>query len=225
MSVIYYDTALKEKLKEVFNNTFFATTEEAFKECARVNNGKVKLPLISVFRPMGFTINTSRYNEHEFRTGYFIKKVKEPPKAEMRVLKALPVRLQYQVDVWTVTKASCDRLTEELIMWLQYDPYIRFVNPVVELMKYDEVEGEVEKTIEAALKIEKTIQDNSDVLSFEDRGRYYRNTFEIFFDEPRLFSYSNFKKFADEIPVDYIDLSTEKDLDEDIITDNSGGEE
>lgn len=224
MSVIYYDTALKEKVKEVFNNTFFATTEEAFKECARINNGKVKLPLISIFRPMGFTINTSRYNEDAFRRGYFIKKIRDHPDGKMQVMKELPVRLQYQIDVWTATKSDCDRLTEELIMWLLYRPYIEFVNPRVDLQKHDEENGSVSKTIKTALKIEETIQDNSEVMSFEDRGRYYRNTFEIFFDEPRLFSYSTFENFVDEIPITYKDLDTGEVLDEDLVT-HDGGEE
>jgi len=236
MSVIYYDTALKEKLKGVFSNTFFANTEEAFKECARVNNGRVKLPLISVFRPMGFMINTSRYNEHAFRTGYFVKQTKEHPKGKVEVMKELPVRLQYQIDIWATKKAECDKLTEELLMFLLYKPYIEFVNPLIELYKYDAdaESGQSDKLIRAALKVEETIQDNSDIASFDDTGRFYRNTFEIFFDEPRLFSYNSFENFADEIPITYSYLDeNEEIIDEDNVTydpaldeeEDDGGEE
>ena len=112
MSVIFYDTALKEKFKEIFDNSFFAPTDEAFRECAKVNNGKVKLPMISFYRPMGFTINWSRFNEAAFRGGYPIKQIRSHPDGKQGILKDLPVRLNYQIDVWSATKSTCDRLSE-----------------------------------------------------------------------------------------------------------------
>ncbi len=224
MSVIYYDTALKNKLKAVFGNTFFAPTDEAFRECAKVNNGRVRLPLMSFYRPMGFTINYSRYNERAFRTGYFVKQVKDHPKGKVKVLKELPIRLQYQIDIWAATKSDCDRLTEEMIMFLLYKPYIEFVNPKVDLQKYsaETAGGQEDKLIRAALKLEETVQDNSDISTFEDRGRYYRNTLEISFEEPRLFSYADFEKFVDEIPITYYELDEGTksfiEIEEDLIT-------
>jgi len=223
MSLIYYDTALKEKFSGVFKNTFYATTDEAFKACARINGGKVLLPLISIFRPMGFNINNTRYNEHEFRKGYSIQVTSEEDKPlEHRVMRALPVRLQYQIDIWAISRAQCDKLTEEIIMFLLYEPYIEFEIPNLVLPKI--VAGEEEnKKFRFALKIEETIQDNSDVMSFDDKGRYYRNTFEIYFEEPRIFNHTDFDKFAEEIEIQYIEIDSGEEIDtEDLI--NSGGE-
>jgi len=226
MSVIYYDTALKEKIKGVFDNTFFAPTDEAFRECAKVNYGKVKLPMISFYRPDGFTINWSRYNHEEFLKGYPVKQVKDHPKGKQRGIKALPVRLNYQLDIWSATKRDCDRLSEEIILFLKYYPMIEFVNPRIELYRHDaEAEGEqIPKKFEVALHIEETVQDNSDIASFGDRGRYYRNTLQIYFEEPRLFYYFDITNFADEIPINYLDLNeTNYEEDEDLVTHNEDG--
>lgn len=199
MSVEIYDSAVVEKMKEVFSNTLYAPTDEAFKRCAELNSGKVMIPMISIYRPSAFEIDNRNYNKPEFFKGRRMELL-EPELGEgetyldvdpekIRNIRSLSVMLRYQMDVWGDRMNVVNEITKELIFFLLEFPNIEVKEPISGMdMKF-------------SVQLEEGITDNTDIMGFQDRGKVYRNTIEFFVREARLFSYLDFGKLVRNIEI------------------------
>lgn len=234
MSVEMYDYAVRDKLRGVFSNTHYAPTDEAFKRCAEANEGKVKLPMISIFRPGAFEIDTRNYNMPDFFRGRNMW-LKAPELGEgqslddvypkgniapeaIRNLRSLPVVLRYQMDVWGTRMDVVNEMTKEIIFWLVEYPHIVVAEPISEI------------GMEFSIEFEDGITDNTDIMGFQDRGKLYRNSLDFFIRDARLFSYLDIEKLVKniEIEVYYVDDELEDypgEMDPDDTIEISGDEE
>lgn len=193
MSVTLYDNALLDKFTNpetgVFENTVLSPPDEAFMRCAELpaNGGQVKLPLISIYRE-GYTINLENWNYRRFRIGQKQSYPDPNTKTEVTMVRTLPIKIEYQIDVWATSKTQVDAIVRELVFWLLDSPYVKIEVPNSDYRP------------EVSFKIE-DIVDNSEIMSFEERGRFYRMTIPIVFEEAHLFCFNNLKTVL-EVPVE-----------------------
>lgn len=197
MSVLEYDKALKSKIQNVFDNVVLAEPDMAFKRSAELpeNEGKVKLPLLSLYRE-NYTILLESVNQRAFRRG---KKVAYPNEdsddySTVQMMESLPVRIDYQLDLWADRRDTVDNLAAEVLFWLLGNPKIEIPVP------------ETDRTMEFSFWFE-DMQDNSDIMSFEEKGRLYRITIPLYFDEARILRTDEIKTALD---VEYELISTDE---------------
>jgi len=192
VSIKLYDEAILTKFKGVFKNTVYAPTDEAFARCAELNEGKVLLPLISIYRPEFMTIDNTNLNKPAFFQGRpfeVSEKDLEGQPLKIKNLRTLAVTLRYQADVWGKKEEEYLRLTEELLFWLIANPYVKITEPL---------SG---KELEFSIILEDNIMDNTDITGFQERGRLYRCTFEFEISHAQLFSLSEIDNLVASIEI------------------------
>lgn len=178
MSIPLYDDAVIEKFESVFENVVFSEPDRAFNRSAEKRgvqgeDVEVKLPLISIYRE-NYTIDLERNNLRWRKRGRKVGLNDEETKAEMA--ESLPVRIDYQLDVWAKGRREVDFLTVELLFWMLDNPEIQ-----LDLSEdFDDFSPYFNWKLE-------DVTDNSDIMSFEDRGKYYRVTIPFYFDEAMVF--------------------------------------
>ena len=178
MSVELYDDALLEKIRGVYSNTVFASTERAFQACAELNNGKVKLPLLSLSN-FHYTISLPMLNTAAFRRGRSTEYTDES-KSEVRKQRTISLDINYQLDVWADRKKTVDSIVRELLFWFLENPQIIIENP----------DG---RDFQFSLIFDQDVENNSDVMSFEQLGRIYRMTIPMRLDNAVLISMGSLK--------------------------------
>ena len=116
MSVGLYDKAFLDKLTnwtKDTNITLFGPeeTDRMFKAIADTNNDKpIKLPIISLKRPGGFTIlNTGK------RPLTFDGATLDANNDKASQLNAIPISIPYQIDVYTRYLNECDEYVRNLV--------------------------------------------------------------------------------------------------------------
>lgn len=120
-SFTLYDKALKWKIQDVFNNVIISEPDLAFKRGAEREGegGNVKLPLISIFREDN-TIEDYNFNWRRLRRGERQQYLGSEEQV-LQAVKAIPIRLDYQIDVFTEKERVADRIIEELLFFISAD--------------------------------------------------------------------------------------------------------
>lgn len=110
MSVKVFDAAVKAKIKNVFRNTEFQSRDLTFKTITD-REGKVQFPLISIFRPDGWSVDESKtwIEGREFLNGY----------------QQIPIDLSYQIDIYASTREDLEGLAAEIVLYLLRNPGIK----------------------------------------------------------------------------------------------------
>ncbi|AWD93022.1 hypothetical protein HSE3_gp070 [Bacillus phage vB_BceM-HSE3] len=184
-----YDQAIEDKFKEVFENSIYADPVKAFKESAKANNNEVKLPLLSVYRS-GLEPDFARHANLGNR-GRLLQKTVD--KETGLIIKALPSKISYTLDIWTQSRSDLNHLLEELLFYL-----LEFPALYIEFEIEDQEEG---LQIESHIELE-SVTDQTDLSQSEEEGLLYRTTIEFHLGESNLY---NFKEapLPTKIPVTY----------------------
>lgn len=217
MSLERYDEALLYKLKKVYPNTIFSSLSnvlghEADEEVvSKANDGtvsekkkkeqKVAVPLIAFDRinnPLNFEFAA---NDPMIRRGRHIIQDFEEEKINTRE-KALPVNLQYQVDILSDRRVEVDGIWRELVMYL-------YLNPNVEVEFFFENKPFKE---EFPIKIMDT-DNTTDVQDFSNTGRMYRQTINLEIQQAKLL-FIDRVNVVEKFPLRVIELREEGDGDE-----------
>jgi len=294
LSVYHYDDGLLYKFKSAFKNTVLSPTDRAFQRCAEIppKKGEVTFPLLSIYRE-NYTLQMAQFDMHSRMRG---RKVKyENYAREVTMEKMIPLRIDYQLDLWSKNQRNVDKLLEEILFWVTNDPAVEVIAPIVksedtpdhltsyiyyltdkiaeedvdylednieyeeqfedysvysyykflniitindkiayrwdvpdcigveedewvdsvefvrdnmidDLGNYNEIDWEdavgvfnTEKipTYRKTIVIDQDLQDNSDIMSFEDLGRIYRLTFPFYIDNARLIQHKDVKTVLD----------------------------
>lgn len=132
MSVFYYDDALLYKFREVFSNTVLSPTDRAFQRSSELppNKGEVNFPLISIYRE-NYTIQMQDFNWHGRHRGQMVKYDNYARKVKME--KNIPLRIDYQIDIWGKEQRKTDKLLEEILFWITDFPNVEIIAPVMEI--------------------------------------------------------------------------------------------
>lgn len=180
MSSLGYDEALLNKIKRWIRDDSLniigpSQAKDFFSYKADINNDKpIQLPTIVIRRLSPITvINTNRKPLSFDGAKDVINKDKGAQ------LNAIPIQLNYQLDIYT-------RYFEES------DEYIR--NFIFNLINYPKVEIEIPYNNsnikhESAIRISPDIEDNSDIPERLFEGQFTRRTISIYIDDAYLFDY------------------------------------
>lgn len=182
MSLAAYDEGVLKYLKDAmnFDNIVNSAESRAFGDVAEhTDKVKVKFPLISFWRIA---------NPVDFPGGNFAMrhrgKIVQTDYTDQKGVRwrALPVKLTYQITIWSDRRREVDDIYRELMMYLMTD------NPHIEVM----MEG-MEVPEKFVLEVTDT-DTTTDVDSFADRGRIYTQNILVDVPEAQLL-------FSKEFPI------------------------
>lgn len=170
MAVYLYDEALVNKIKMWTQNTDIHVygpneTSRLFATIADENNDNpIKLPLISISRPEGFTVTNTNKQPLSF-DGLMTEASYE----KSIMLNAIPISLSYQIDIYTRYQKEADEFVRNLIF--------NIINFPVVTVKIPYNSADIEH--DSQIILDSSITDNSDVPERIVPGQFTRYTLNI----------------------------------------------
>ena len=170
MAVYLYDEALVNKIKAWTQHTDIhvygpGETSRLFETLSDVNNDEpIKLPLISISRPGGFTVTNPNKQPLSF-DGI----TKEASYEKSLMINAIPIEISYQIDVYTRYQKAADEFVRNLIF--------NIINFPVVTIKIPYNNADIEH--DSSLQLQGEIEDNSDVPERIVSGQFYRYTLNV----------------------------------------------
>jgi len=182
MSIKLYDDALLEKLTEwtrrIKNMHIYGPgdTNQLFEITADESGDKpIKLPIITLTRPGGYTILNTNKNVKTY-DGKMIDSFED---GTSLTLNSIPIQINYQIDIYTRKLEEADVYTRELIFNIINHPTLKITIP------YNDLNMEHVATI----RIGDTVEDNSGVPDMHLKyGQFTRFTLNINIDDAYLWS-------------------------------------
>lgn len=188
MTLKWYDEALENKLSRLFSNVISASPDEAMYLSNK--NGKVTLPLISMYR-MSNSINWEDYNFAESNlTGWnsgSISSDQDDSIRELIMTKAIPVDLTYQIDIWSSDRETLDHVYHDLVFTL-------LVRPNIKVDMHNQLSNKI-----FALRLTGE-QYSTDISQFNQSNRLYRYSLTYQVNDARLL-------YNEELSYKYEDVS------------------
>lgn len=174
MSVYLYDEAVVKRLREITGDSRIHVIDpnEAISFLAQFDKDKVKLPAVVLSRG---PVNLLDYRNQPVALKGQLAKVTD----DNLLVKAqlVPLRIQWNIDVYTVDRFSCDEIIREIVFYF-------IVHPRFEV----EVPYELEIPQNFDVFVSSDIEDNSDLIEFPNRGEYFRETLTIYTENAHFFS-------------------------------------
>lgn len=178
MGARFYDEAILAKFKKWTENTKVTLTgptetRRMFEVIADKNNDKpIELPLICVRRPLGYTIL-----QKDNRPMTFGGMTLEANDKKGLLLNAIPIVLNYQVDVYARYYEEADEYMRNLIFNIVNYPMVE-----IEIPYYDTNRPHL-----SSIHINTEVEDNSDVPERLMAGQFTRLTLGFTLDDAYLF--------------------------------------
>ena len=136
-----------------------------FETLSDVNNDEpIKLPLISISRPGGFTVTNPNKQPLSF-DGI----TKEASYEKSLMINAIPIEISYQIDVYTRYQKEADEFVRNLIF--------NIINFPVVTIKIPYNNADIEH--DSSLQLQGEIEDNSDVPERIVSGQFYTYTLNV----------------------------------------------
>lgn len=197
MSVYLYDNAIVKRIRDVLGNEkiHIITPEKVFTK-SNVTKDEPIFPGVSIYRP-SYNLSTLGKTMSGYRVG---RQEYSDTLNQIISTRALPIVINYQIDVFTRYREQNDELTKELLWFFTLYPRHNLT------LTYDGYE----KTIEFNVFLGDEITDNSDINEFENRGQYYRSTFNLTVDSAQLFLLSPSATPSLEVTLQSYDLKGNK---------------
>lgn len=173
MSFGCYDKAIVENFQKLFNtgNVHILPVEDALRFTSQLNRDDVEFPLISTTR-LGVTILSSEVNQAQKTTGHLVRRDGYNNNV---FAQSIPIRIEYQLDIFTVERWACDEITRELIFYFYQHPT---------LVAHFDYGLNIEHNFNLFLNDD--IVDNSDTIEHVNTGVKFRNTLTFYTDDARL---------------------------------------
>ena len=187
-----YDSALQKKLLEVFPNIIVAHPDVVMKRASE-KDGKISLPMISMYR-MANPIKEGEINHFEAFHGRAAKRISND---HIELEMALPIEIEYQIDIWAQKRSGADSLFRELVFFLLREPNLvinipEFERPQIFSMKYE------------------SMDQPTDYSSIEESSPIHRYSLTYKVPDARLFYRGVSEKLVRHIPVNLIPVSGTK---------------
>lgn len=175
MSVGLYDKAIIEHFRSVLDDEriHILPVEHAIRFTAQLAKDDVKFPLISTTR-LSYSIRTSDINFHAMKHGGYQNRNSDGTNTFAQVI---PIRINYQMDIFTVDKRTGDELVRELVFHIMQNPTLEVEVPYGLSMEH-----------KFNLFLDSDIVDNSDTIEHLDKGVKFRNTLTFYTDDAYLFA-------------------------------------
>lgn len=188
MAIRYYDEALTQKIKDAVmtNDSILVlgpeeSSEELFSDKADMNHDKLTLPMISLIRKRDVDIlNTNKkpLTYEGIRLAFYDKNNKKVEGDKALKLNAIPIRLEYQLDVYTKKQYEADEYMREFLFFFINNPSVKITIPY----------NGVKATHESTVRVEPPLVDNSDIPQKLFRDQFYRFSMNLYIDDAYYFS-------------------------------------
>lgn len=180
-----YDNAIIEELNKRFNKNpkdetrrkkqiYIVSPESALDMNAILNNDSIKLPIISLNR-LGWSLQDNRSHPLRF-SGKFVEKLEGGVKM---YLHAMPIVINYSIDVWTNSRLENDLIMREILWYYSLNPTMNVFIPYG--FNYNHTFN---------IFFNNEIEDNSDIVEHDNRGRLFRQTATFYTDDAYLWKTS-----------------------------------
>lgn len=211
MSVFLYDTAIVNKFRELVasSDIYITPPENVFRVMALLNKDEVTLPLISIER-INYTLLENRSHAMKFRGSTVSYNSENDMLTSMQ---AIPIRINYTLNVWTRHLQECDDIVRELIWYLSTHPTMEVNIPYGLNIQHN-----------FNVQLDNEIENNSDITEHINRGEYFRQTISFYTDDAYLWkSKSGYPARIGSISYEAYSMSEfiEKDV---IVVDKGDGE-
>ena len=175
MSVYRYDEAIVNHFRDILDDERISIlpVEYAIRFTAQLQQDDVKFPLISTNR-LGYSIRQSDVNFNALRRGGFQNRNSDGTNTFAEII---PIRIEYQMDIFTVDKRTGDELVRELIFHIMQNPTLQVDIP------YD-----LNMIHNFNIFLNSDVVDNSDTIEHLDKGVKFRNTLSFYTDDAYLFA-------------------------------------
>lgn len=169
-----YDKVIVDKFKKLFNDDRITIQppENAIRYTAQLEDDNINFPLISLNRT-NWSMRSNDISFAQSRTGV-LNRVNDDN--TLSVMKIIPIRMDYQLDVYTVDRLSNDEIYRELLFYFLSNPTLTVNIPYT--LDTEHVFN---------LFFNADIVDNSDTVEHVNRGVLYRYTSTFYTDDAYLF--------------------------------------
>lgn len=177
MSVYFYDKALVEHFRTILDDDkiHILPVENAIRFVAQLHKDNIKFPLISTTR-LGYSLRLSDRNFAAIHTGGFYKRNTDGTNMFEQII---PIRIEYQLDIFSVDQRTCDELIRELIFHITQNPTLTVEIPYC-----------LDASHVFNIYLDENITDNSDTVEHINKGVLFRNTLTLYTDDAYLFASS-----------------------------------
>lgn len=179
MAIRFYDNAVLNKIKDWVRDPhmYIMGVNEStrlFQMIAEQNDDKpLSLPLIVLSRNPEMQVLVTQKKAMTYDSAHV-----RFDKNHSALLNAIPIQLNYQLDIYTRTFAEADEYTREFIFNFINDPKIRIELPY----------NNQKVAHDSNIKVESTVSDNSDIPERLIKGQFTRMTIRLLIDDAYLFS-------------------------------------
>lgn len=177
MTLQALDKAVLEKIRKVFDNTFFMDEVNYFTSIQSSETernpdapGKIILPMITINR-IANSPNLSAYgNDAMIRRGF----VHNAGESGSFAVKEFPIDCTYQISIWSNLREQVDGMWGELLFYLYEDPEIEVIIDGLNLHRL------------VPVQIEST-EIGSDYTTFDEQGKLHSQFITITVPQARLY--------------------------------------
>ena len=172
-----YHEALKEFIQKAFvsGSVILEPVDTAFDYAIKQTKGDLKFPFISIYPAPTTNIEIANNNFAAYKEGTtFYKEVpvynddgslKGKSKKISKNVKNLYINIEYQIDVWALDRKTAEEVMQELLFLLYDNQQLTIVYQTQEL--------------HFTFHIGDAIQDNTELVQYEQRNKLYRYTLGI----------------------------------------------
>lgn len=177
MSVYLYDEAIVDRLRKVTGDSriHIVPPDLSVSFFAQFDKDKVEYPAIVVSRGSTINVNQGLYNQVSLLKGQTVRLNSD--ENTVSKIKTLPIRVEWNIDVYAVDRYTCDEIVRELVFYLM--TYPRFSVKVPYGVDIDQ---------NFDIVVSPEISDNTDLVEFPNTGEIFRETISIYTENAHLYS-------------------------------------
>lgn len=186
ISIYAYDLSIVEDLRTRFNrdkdgkpltnNKVYVTpVDNVFNIIGDLSDDRIDMPLISLQRN-SWTL-ASKKPQYMIWSGYPVKEDYDNDGTIDKIsrIQAIPITINYQLDVWTRDRITNDAIMREIIFYYTQRPTL--------LVK---IPHGLDLVHDFNIFFENDIEDNSDIVDHVNRGQFFRQTVGVYTDDAYL---------------------------------------
>jgi len=192
MSVFLYDDAIVQKLRTLTEKShiYIVPPSLQFRTIAKLQEDTVEMPFISLQRT-GWGLKSERPHSMKF---HGLKAVVDEEAKTTSYLQAIPIRINYLMDIWSKTREENDMILRELLFYFSINPTLEVTIP------YGINQNHVFN-----LFFDNEVEDNSDIVEQLNHGEYFRQTISLYTDDAYLWKSRVLKPYVLELSLDIND--------------------
>lgn len=174
MSAYLYDQAVVDRLRKITGDgrIHVIDPDQAVTFLAQFSKDKVKFPAIVLSRKSVSLL--------DYKNQVVALKGQTARVGEDNILvkaKLIPMRIEWNLDIYTVDRYSCDEIVRELIFYFTSSPRFEVEVPY---------QLDIKQNFDVFLSPE--IADNTDLIEFPNRGEFFRETLSLWTENAHMFS-------------------------------------